>query len=109
LPLALLCSWLALERRRPALVALAALCCALVVLNNFYGATALAILFPILVWSMWVTHLDRRIWLRAVCIVALAYGLTAFWLVPSYFRITLGNMQFVSAPGTPGSRLVAVA
>ena len=109
LPFALLCSFLALERRRPALLALAALCCALVVLNNFYGATALAIFFPILVWSMWVTHQDHRIWLRAVCIVALAYGLTAFWLVPSYFRITLRNMQFVSAPVNPWSRLVAVA
>jgi hypothetical protein len=109
LPFALLCSFLALERRRPALLALAALCCALVVLNNFYGATGLAIFFPILVWSLWVTHQDHRIWLRAVSIVALAYGLTAFWLVPSYFRITLRNMQFVSAPVNPWSRLVAVA
>jgi hypothetical protein len=109
LPFALLCTFLALERRRPALLALAALCCALVVLHNFYGATALAILFPILVWSIWVTHQDHRVWFRAVGIVALACGLTAFWLVPSYFRITLRNMQFVSSPGNSWSRLIAVA
>lgn len=109
LPFALLCSFLALERRRPGFLALAALCCALVVLNNFYGATALAILFPILAWSIWVTHQDHRVWFRATGIVALAYGLTAFWLVPSYFRITLRNMQFVSSPGNSWSPIVAVA
>jgi hypothetical protein len=34
--------------------------------------------------------------LPAIAIPALAYGLTAFWLVPSYLRITVHNMQYVS-------------
>ena len=109
LPLALLCAYLALQRRRPALLALAAVFSALVVSNNFYGATALAVFFPILVWSVWVTHADHGVWLRAAGVAALAYGLTAFWLVPSYLRITLRNMQYVSAPGNAWSRWLALA
>src|SRR5215470_13836071 len=77
-------------------IAAAAACCALVVSNNFYGATALAISFPILVWSLWITTQNRRIWLRALPIPALAYGLVACWLTPSYLRVTLTNMRLVS-------------
>jgi hypothetical protein len=42
IPLALAFTWLALEARRPAALAAAALFCAAVASNNFYGATALA-------------------------------------------------------------------
>ena len=109
LPLALLCGFLALERWRPAFLALAALFSAWVVSTNFYGAAALAILFPILVWSVWVTHRDKLVWLRAAGMAALAYGLTAFWLVPSYLEITLRNMQYVSHPGNAWSLWIALA
>jgi hypothetical protein len=103
LPFALAFAWLALQRRRPASLAAAGICSALVALTNFYGATALAIFYPILVWSLWVTHRDNRMWLRAAAIPALAYGLSAFWLTPSYLRITLENLQYVSSRGNAWS------
>jgi len=108
LPIALVASYLAIRQRRPLMTAAAALSCALLVSNNFYGATALAICFPILVWSLWITHLDRGIWLRALVIPPLAYGLTAWWLVPSYFRVTMHNMSLVSSPGNTWSIWVAL-
>jgi hypothetical protein len=89
-------------------VALAAIFSAAVVSNNFYGATALAMFYAIVLWSFWITRRDLRMALPAVAIPALAYGLTAFWLVPSYFRITVRNMRFVSAPPTAWSFWVAV-
>jgi hypothetical protein len=109
LPLALAAAYLALQETRPAMMALAALFSALVVSNNFYGATALAILFPILAWAVWVTHRDNWLWLRAALIALLAYGLVAFWLTPSYLRITVRNMKHVSQPGNLWSVLTAIA
>jgi hypothetical protein len=107
LPIALTFAWRALEARRPASLALAGVFCAAVVSNNFYGATALAIFFPLLLWSFWVTRGGERVALVAVAIPALAYGLTAFWLSPSYLRITLHNMQYVSEKGSAWSAAVA--
>jgi hypothetical protein len=101
--LALALAWLALERWRPASLAAAGVACAMVALTNFYGATSLAIFYPILVWSLWVTHRDRGIWLRAAAVPALAYGLGAFWLTPSYLRLTIENLQYVSSPGNARS------
>jgi hypothetical protein len=111
LPVALAFAWLALERRgRPAFVAAAGTFCALVALTNFYGATALAIFYPIVVWSLWVTHRSNGIWLRAAAIPTLAYGLSAFWLTPSYLRITIYNLRYVSSPGNAWSvALLALA
>jgi len=103
LPFALAFAWLAFERRRPTSLAAAAVFCALVALTNFYGATALAIFYPILVWSVWVTSRDNGVWLRAAAIPALAYGLSAFWLTPSYLRITIENLRLVSSPGNRSS------
>lgn len=108
LPLALAATWLALERRRPGMLALAALFSALVVSHNFYGATALAILYPLAVWARFVTQPRREVLLRAAAIPVLAYGLTAFWLTPSYVRITLANMRLVSQPGNRWSLGVAL-
>lgn len=108
IPFALLFSWRALEKWRPASLAAAAACCAMVVSNNFYGATSLAMLFPVMAWSLYVTHRSFALWLRAALIAALAYGLTAFWLVPSYLEITVRNMQFVSSQGNMWSRWVAL-
>ncbi len=41
--------------------------------------------------------------------MALAYGLSAFWLTPSYIRITWNNLQWVATPGDKNSRLVMLA
>jgi hypothetical protein len=109
IPFALAFTWLALERRRPAAIGFAALFCALVVSNNFYGATSLAMFYPILVWSFWITRQDKRIVAPALIIPALAYGLTAFWLVPSYFKVTAANMKYVSEHGTTWSIWVGLA
>jgi len=106
-PFALGFAWLALERRSAVWVALAAIFSAAVVSNNFYGATSLAILYSTLVWSFWVCGPRRgeggsmsplrRIALPAAAIPVLAYGLTAFWLTPSYLRLTSHNMPIVQA------------
>ncbi len=109
IPIALAFSWRALDSHRPAAIALAALFAALAVSNNFYGATALAVFYPILVWSFWITRQDPRIRVPAIAIPALAYGLTAFWLVPSYFRVTAENLKYVSEHGTTWSLWLAVA
>jgi hypothetical protein len=108
IPIALAFSWLAIEKRRPWALALAALFSAGVAANNFYGAAALAVFYPILVWSLWITHQQKRIVVPAIAIPILAYGLTAFWLVPSYFKVTAKNMQYVSEHGTTWSLWVAV-
>ncbi len=109
IPIALAFAWLALERRRPWAIAMAGLFSAGVASNNFYGATALAVFYPILLWSFWITRQDRRILVPAAAIPVLAYGLTAFWLVPSYFKVTAENMKYVSEHGTTWSIWVALA
>ena len=94
---AMAASWRTLTRyTRPALVA-AAVLSALVVSNNFYGGVALAIFFSLMLWCLWVTRRDNALWLRGVAVAALAYGLTAFWLVPSYLTVTLANLKIVRA------------
>jgi hypothetical protein len=108
IPIALAFTWLALDRRRPWAVALAALSCAAVAATNFYGATALAVFYPVLVWAFWITRQEKRIVAPAVAIPLLAYGVTAFWLVPSYFKVTSENMKYVSEHGTTWSIWVAV-
>jgi len=108
IPFALAFAWLAAERKRPAMVALAAVFAAAVASNNFYGATALAVFYPLVLWSHWITRRDKRIVWPAVAIPVLAYGLTAFWLVPSYFRVTAENMQYVAERGTNWSVWLAL-
>ena len=108
IPIALAFAWLAFEARRPVALALAGVFSALVVSNNFYGAISLAVLYPILVWSFWITRQDKRILLPAAAIPALTYGLTAFWLVPSYFAVTAENMKYVSEHGTTWSIWIAL-
>jgi hypothetical protein len=109
LPIALAACFLAMREWRPRVTALAAICCALVVSNNFYGAVALAICFPILTWSLWITHRRNAIWMRSPAIPILAYGLSAFWLVPSYLRVTTYNLKLVSEAGNTWSVWAALA
>jgi hypothetical protein len=92
-------SMAALASGRRRYVALAAVSAAMTVSNNFYGGTALVFFFPVLVWAYWITHQDKRVFSRAAAIGLLAYGLTAFWLVPAYLRVTYANMRFVSERG----------
>jgi hypothetical protein len=99
LPAALAATFLALRKWRPGAFAAAAALCALVVANNFYGATSLALLYPLVTWSVWLAERRFGVFLRAVGIALLAYGLSAFWLTPSYLRITLLNLKWVSQPG----------
>ena len=99
LPYALGFAYLALRKNRTGALALASILSALLVLTNFYGATALAIFYPILVWSVWVTLRGRGVLLRALAIPALAYALSAFWLTPAYLKITIRNLRYVSVPG----------
>lgn len=106
---ALAFSMFALKTGSSRAIAAAAVSAALVVSHNFYGATALAIFFPLLMWSIWLTHQDKRVFVRTVVIGALAYGLCAFWLVPSYLTVTLDNMRFVSERGNRWSIWVALA
>jgi SAM-dependent methyltransferase len=108
LPYALGFAYLGLRRGKPGSLALAGIFSALVVLTNFYGATALAIFYPVLVWSIWLGYRERTVWLRALAIPVLAYALTAFWLTPSYFRITLFNLRYVSEPGNRYSVVLAI-
>ena len=109
IPIALAFTWMALDRRSLAATALAGVFCAAVTFNNFYGATALAVFYPILVWSFWITRQDKRILPPAIAIPLFAYGLTAFWLVPSYVKVTAENMKYVSEHGTTWSIWIAVA
>lgn len=103
IPIALAACWFALRRFEPVAVVCAVAGCAAVVTNNFYGATALAQLVPLLVWSLWLTHQDHRIFARVAVIGIAAYGLTAFWLTPSYLYVTVRNLQYVSAKGNAWS------
>ncbi len=102
-------AWFGLRRGRPAMLVISALLCAMSVLNNFYGATALAMMFPMMVWVLCVTGNDWIVPVRAAALAALALGLTAFWLTPSYFAITLRNMPLVSERGTAWSLWVDLA
>ncbi len=108
IPIAMAFAWMAFERSRPAAMALAAVGCAAVVANNFYGATSLVVFYPVMVWSFWITRQDKRILAPAIAIPVLTYLLTAYWLVPSYFRVTAENMKYVSEHGTTWSIWVAV-
>ncbi len=107
LPFALAAGFLALRNRSLAAIGGAAIASALVVSHNFYGGLALAMSFPFVVWSVWLTERENSVWLRAGAIGLLAYGLTAWWLGPSYLRITVDNLRLVAQPGNVWSPAVA--
>jgi hypothetical protein len=108
LPLVWLCAWRRFHGGRLLWVGLAACSAALVVTFNFYGATALAITFPLLVWSCFLRRWEWRVVRDSIFIGALSYGLTAWWLVPSYLRITARNLRMVSPPGNRWSLPVLI-
>lgn len=109
LPLALALAWKGIRAGNTRWLAGSAIACAAVVSNNFYGATSLALWFPVLCWSVFTETRDWKIWLRAAAIAALAYGLCALWLSPSFLRITSRNLAIVSQKGSLWSLQLASA
>ncbi len=105
---ALAASYLALREWRPVVLAISGALCAAVVANNFYGVTALAMFFSVLVWAVWLEVRRPVVWVRALAIAALAYGFCAFWLTPSYLRITALNLRWVAEPSKPSSVAIAI-
>ena len=105
---ALAACFAALREWTPRVFAASGVLCAAVVATNFYGATALALFFPILTWATWLEVRRNAVWLRAAGIAAMAYGLSAVWLTPSYLRITALNMRWVAEPSKPSSVAIAV-
>jgi hypothetical protein len=108
LPFAFAAAILAVRRKNPAWVAVAAVAAAAVVSTNFYGLTALIILFPILAWACFVVEPNRRVLAYCAGIAALAYGLTAWWLVPSYLKVTSENLKLVAEPGNLWSVVIII-
>ncbi len=108
LPFALSFWWRALVRFDRADFALACLCGAVVMANSLAGAGVLVVLLPVMMWSLYVTHLDQRIWLRFALLAGLTWGLSAFWLVPSMIRISIANTQLLSPGGTTWSLWIAL-
>ncbi len=106
---ALAASFAAMMRGRRAAIALSGILCAAIAANNFYGAVALALFFAILAWSVWLETRRWEVWARAAAIAAIAYGLCAFWLTPSYIRITNENLLWVAEPPTPWRTPLALA
>jgi hypothetical protein len=109
LPIALAFSWLSIRRGSKAWGVAAGVASTMVVANNFYGATALAMFYPFLVWALWLETRETRILWRSLMPPTIAYGLSAFWLTPEYLEITLRNMQYVSDRGNLWSRWIALA
>jgi MFS family permease len=99
LPFAFAGSMLAFRGRSWRWAFVAGLCAAAVVANNFYGATALALLYPMLVWAFFLRDRSRGLLAIAVAIPLIAFGLCASWLTPSYLRVTMRNLSLVSEPG----------
>lgn len=108
IPFALGFSLIAFRNGSRRAMAAAAVCSALVVTNNLYGALALGIFFPVLVWSEQVSTPSLALWRRAGVIVLLTAGLCAWWLTPSFIRLTERNLMLVALPGNRGSQLAAI-
>ncbi len=108
LPYVFACALLWMRNRNPAWLAASAIAAAVVVTNNFYGLTALAILFPILAWGCFVSQPGVKLLAYLTAIGALAYGLTAWWLVPSYIRVTSENLKLVAEQGNSWSVVLLI-
>lgn len=99
LPLGLALAWRGLRKGHARWLAGSSLVFALVVSNNFYGATALAMFFPVLTWAVYCETRDARVWLRSALTALLSWGLCGFWLTPSFLKVTARNLALVAQPG----------
>jgi len=61
-----------------------------------------------MVWSVWNGERNTGVLLRAAAIPAIAYGLSALWFTPSYVKITLIDLNWVSKPGNLPSDIALV-
>jgi len=99
LPIAWLGAWKRFHGGNARWLSLSAIGIALTVTINFYGLTAILITMPVLVLACLLERADWRIVRDAALIAVLSWGLTAWWLVPSYVRITSRNLHLVSPAG----------
>lgn len=109
LPLGLALSWRGLRAGNTRWLASSAVVFALVVSNNFYGATALAMFFPVVAIVVFCETRDWFVWLRAAATAALSWSLCAIWLTPSFLSITARNLALVAQPGKAWSAWVTLA
>jgi len=92
LPLALMALWRASTRRDAWSWCVAAVTLAGVVLTNWVGALALAITSGLMLLAVWGKAREHQFsFRRAFAAAALAYGLAAFWLTPSFIQTVAFN------------------
>jgi len=108
LPIAWLGAWKRFHAADARWLCLSAIGIALTVTINFYGLMSVAITMTLLVWACLLERPDRRIFRDALLIGVLGWGLTAWWLVPSYIRVTSRNLYLVSPPGNSWSLPVLI-
>ena len=65
----------------------AALALALTAAHDLYALVGALIMLTVVAWSWHVTHPRSGVWLWSVLLLALAYGLCAFWMVPSFLKM----------------------
>ncbi len=108
LPIAWLGAWKRFRGGDVRWLCLSAVGIALTVTINFYGLTAISITMPLLVWACLLERPDWRIVRDAALIGAMGWGLTAWWLVPSYIKVTSRNLYLVSPAGNSWSLPVLI-
>ena len=109
IPFALGWLWIALRNRSIAALLACSAASALVVSTSVYGGAALLVLSAIGVWAIALEQPDRSIVGRCALIVALTYGLCAWWLTPSFLLRNLANLRLITPPGNAGSRWLGIA
>jgi len=108
LPIAWLAAWKRFHGGDARWLCLSAIGIALTVTINFYGLMTILITMPLLVFACLLASPDWRIVRDAVLIGALGWGLTAWWLVPSFVKITSRNLYLVSPAGNSWSLPVLI-
>lgn len=108
LPIAWIGAWRRFRGGDARWLCLSAIGIALTVTINFYGLTAISITMPLLAWACLLERPDWRMVRDAALIAALGWGLTAWWLVPSYIRVTSRNLYLVSPAGNSWSLPVLI-
>ncbi len=109
LPVAWLGAWKRFHGGNARWLCLSAFGIALTVTVNFYGLMSIAITMPLLVLACLLKRPDWRTVRDALAIAALGWGLTAWWLVPSYLQVTGRNLHLVSPAGNSWSVPAAIA
>jgi hypothetical protein len=103
LPISWIGAWKRFQGGSARWLGVSAIGIALTVTINFYGLTALAITMPLLVWACLLDRWDWRVVRDAALIAMMGWALVAWWLVPSYVRVTTRNLYLVSPPGNSWS------